>query len=70
MRIVFAVLLDRMLFQLKFSSEFLVALTANMRKRIKMISFEVAIHVALVGELLMAVWLLATDRSNFRLRLM
>lgn len=34
-----------------------------------MIRSEVAVHVALVGKLLMAVWLLATNRSNFRFHL-
>lgn len=68
-RIVLAMLLDLVLFQLKFSSEFLVALGAVMRERIKMIRSEVSVHVALVGELLMAVWLLATNRSDFRFHL-
>lgn len=68
-REVLAVPLDLVLSQLKFPSELLVALTAGVRQRVEMQRPVMSVHVALVGELLVAVRLLAADRCDLRLRL-
>jgi hypothetical protein len=57
-----AVLQDDVFLELKFSAEFLVALSARMRMAVDMMTLVMANHVISVGEYLVAVAVLAGDR--------
>lgn len=69
-RVLAGVLLDFVALQLNLPTELLRALAAGVRQKVHVVRHVVAVHVALVGEHLMAIWLLAGDGSDLGLRLM